>query len=192
MKLKDVVYEPIPEVPIIDEVKPKDKNQLLYETLIEKVYERDDELGELFEKNFVYKNFSDKKLQISSYAVGDERKFLLKHYGILKLFIYDTFGNDIEIEFIKEEIKQESVEKKDNFQSELKNSEPETLEKNTESGSMIEDIEVGSGCVADMQKTVNPSPSQKELQLNDILNSPQMNAAKELLRVKKITIKTKT
>jgi len=191
-EIEDVVYEPIPEVPIIDEVKPKDKNQLLYETLIEKVYERDDELGELFEKNFVYKNFSDKKLQISSYAVGDERKFLLKHYGILKLFIYDTFGNDIEIEFIKEEIKQESVEKKDNFQSELKNSEPETLEKNTESGSMIEDIEVGSGCVADMQKTVNPSPSQKELQLNDILNSPQMNAAKELLRVKKITIKTKT
>jgi len=190
--IEDVVYEPIPEIPIVDEPKKLDKNQMLYENLIEKVYERDDELGELFEKNFVYKNFADKKLQISSYAQGEERKFLLKHYGVLKIFIYDIFGNDIEIEFIKEEAKQESVEKKDEFQSELKNSEPETLEDNNESGSMIEDIEIGSGCVADMQKTANPTPSQKELQLNDILNSPQMNAAKELLRVKKITVKTKT
>ncbi|XOB61781.1 DNA polymerase III subunit gamma/tau [Campylobacterota bacterium DY0563] len=191
-EIEDIVYEPIPEIPIVDEPKKLDKNAMLYENLIEKVYERDDELGDLFEKNFVYKNFADKKLQISSYAQGEERKFLLKHYGVLKIFIYDIFGNDIEIEFIKEEAKQESVEKKDEFQSELKNSEPETLEDNNESGSMIEDIEVGAGCVADMQKTANPAPSQKELQLNDILNSPQMNAAKELLRVKKITVKTKT
>ena len=82
---------------------PYDPNKDVYETLINKVYERDVELGELFEKNFVYKSFEDKKLRISSYAQGDERKFLLKHYGVIKLFIYDIFGQDIEIEFIKEE-----------------------------------------------------------------------------------------
>lgn len=59
-------------------------------------------------------------------------------------------------------------------------------------GSMIEDIEMGAGCVADMQKTTNPKPSQKELEMNDILNSPQMTAAKELFHVNKITVKTKT
>ncbi len=57
---------------------------------------------------------------------------------------------------------------------------------------MIEDVEVGSGCVADMQKSSNPKPSQKELDMNDILNSAQMSAAKEILHVKKITVKTKT
>lgn len=194
-EIEDIVYEPIPEVEEIkEEPKQLDPNALLYKKLIEKVYERDYELGELFEKNFLYKNFEDKKLQISSYAEGDERKFLLKHYGILKIFIYDIFGNDIDIEFVKEEPKQESFEKKSDSQSQLKEQEPEVLEEenNNESGSMIEDIEVGSGCVADMNKTVNPTPSQKELELNDILNSPQMNAAKELLRVKKITVKTKT
>ncbi|MGB0989838.1 MULTISPECIES: hypothetical protein [Arcobacteraceae] len=56
---------------------------------------------------------------------------------------------------------------------------------------MIEDVEVGSGCVADMQKTANPAPSQRELELNEILNSPMLDRAKELLHVKKITVKTR-
>lgn len=57
---------------------------------------------------------------------------------------------------------------------------------------MIEDVEVGSGCVADMHKTSNPAPSQKEIQMNDILNSSMLNSAKEILDIKKITVKTKT
>jgi len=61
-----------------------------------------------------------------------------------------------------------------------------------DAASMIEDIELGSGCVADMQKTANPAPSQQELQMNDILNSPMLNRAKELFDIKKITVKTKT
>ncbi|QDF30027.1 DNA polymerase III subunit gamma/tau [Halarcobacter anaerophilus] len=194
-EVEEVVYEPIVEPQVEEEPKQLSENERLYKKLIEKVYERDYDLGELFEKNFLYKNFEDKRLEISSYAVGDERKTLLKHYGVLKLFIYDIFGNDIEIKFIKAEPTQESVEKKSDFQSEVKEEkkEPDALENNeNETGSMIEDIEVGSGCVADMNKVVNPTPSQKELQLNDILNSPQLNAAKELLRVKKITVKTKT
>jgi DNA polymerase-3 subunit gamma/tau len=194
-EVEEVVYEPIVEPQVEEEPKQLSENERLYKKLIEKVYERDYDLGELFEKNFLYKNFEDKRLEISSYAVGDERKTLLKHYGVLKLFIYDIFGNDIEIKFIKAEPTQESVEKKSDFQSEVKEEkkEPDALENSeNETGSMIEDIEVGSGCVADMNKVVNPAPSQKELQLNDILNSPQLNAAKELLRVKKITVKTKT
>lgn len=61
-----------------------------------------------------------------------------------------------------------------------------------EAGSMLEDIEVGSGCVADMNKTANPTPSQKEIELTDILNSPMMTKTKELFDIKKITVKTKT
>lgn len=80
-----------------------DPNKELYERLINKVYERDVQLGELFEANFIYKSFENNKLQISSYAQGEDRKFLLKHYGVIKLFIYDIFGENIEIEFLKED-----------------------------------------------------------------------------------------
>jgi len=51
---------------------------------------------------------------------------------------------------------------------------------------------MGAGCVADMHKTANPKPSQQELQLNDILNSPMLNKAKELFDIKKITVKSRS
>ena len=101
--------EPEVQEEVIEEQKEEiipevyDPNKDIYEKLINKVYERDVELGELFERNFVYKSYEEKRLQISSYAQGDERKFLLKHYGVIKIFIYDTFGNDTEIEFLKED-----------------------------------------------------------------------------------------
>ncbi len=78
-------------------------NKELYKSLIAKVFERDYELGELFEKNFVYKSFENNLLKISSFAQGDDRKFLFKHFGIIKTFIYEIFGHDIEFDFIKEE-----------------------------------------------------------------------------------------
>ncbi len=70
--------------------------------------------------------------------------------------------------------------------------EPTSLDDELDVGSMLEDIEIGSGCVADMQKTANPTPSQKELQIQDILDSPMLNKAKELFDVKKITVRPKT
>lgn len=57
---------------------------------------------------------------------------------------------------------------------------------------MVEDVEMGSGCVADMHKTANPAPSQQELQLNDVLNSPMLNKVKELFDIKKITVKARS
>jgi len=98
---EEKIEEPI-EIPL-PKIEPKDPNLELYEKLTAKVYERDDQLGELFEKNFIYKSFENKLLKISSYAQDDERKFLFKHFGVIKTFIYDIFGNDIELDFIKED-----------------------------------------------------------------------------------------
>ncbi len=56
---------------------------------------------------------------------------------------------------------------------------------------MIEDIEIGSGCVADMSLIKKPNLSQKELEINDILNSKMLNKAKELFQVNKIVVKDK-
>lgn len=57
---------------------------------------------------------------------------------------------------------------------------------------MVEDIEMGSGCVADMNKNSNPNPAQRELQIDDVLNSNMVNKAKELFDIKKITVKTRS
>ncbi len=101
--------EIVEEKEVLDQVleeyeeKQEDPNEKLYKKLVAKVFERDYELGELFEKNFVYKSFENNLLIISSFAQGEDRKFLFKHFGVIKTFIYEVFGHDIEFDFIKEE-----------------------------------------------------------------------------------------
>ena len=64
--------------------------------------------------------------------------------------------------------------------------------KNSYADFMIEDIEMSSGCVASINDNTVVKPSQKELELNDILNSKMLNKAKELFDIKKITVKTRS
>ena len=172
------------EEKVHDEFKDK------FELVINKVYDRDIQLGEVFEENFIYKKFEESILYISSFAQGEERKLLFKHFALLKSFMYDVYGNTIEIEFVKEEIEEQKKKP-----SELNNE--VSIDANI--ASMVEDVVMdqnpdnyGSGCVADMHKTSTQSPAQQELQIKDILESPMLNKAKELFDVRKITVKTKT
>ncbi len=95
--------EEIQVVPIKEEIVEEPLQNELYEKLTKKVYDRDYDLGECFEKNFIFKDFKDDKLSIVSLAIGEDRKFLYKHFGLIKAFIQDVFGNDVELDFIKEE-----------------------------------------------------------------------------------------
>lgn len=184
------IFEEIEVVPIEEVFEEQDDIQNeLYEQLTAKVYDRDPDLGECFERNFIFNGFENNKLYITSYAQDEDRKFLYKHFGIIKTFAQDIFGNDVELDFKKEEPsvledKKVKVEKQEenSFQEEILN----------DSGSMIEEIEMGSGCVADMNKSAVTQPSQQELQLNDILNSKMLDKAKELFDIKKITVKARS
>ena len=168
----DVSYVPFEE----ETNKDSDK----YQILIEKVYDRDPILGECFEKNFIFDGFSNNILNIISYAKDEERQLLFKYFGLIKSFAQDIFGSNIELNFKKEEatLLNEPKKENDSFLN--------------ETGSMIEDIELGSGCVADMTKSNNEAISSKELQIDDILNSKMLNKAKELFDIKKITVKSRS
>ena len=184
------------------------KNEL-YEQLTSKVYDRDYTLGECFEKNFIFNGFENKKLYIISRAQDEERKLLYKYFGIIKTFAQDVFGNDVELDFQKEEPsevetkKEESisfVEKKSNEVLSSNSQIEQNVEENTSSdndflddtSSMLESIEMSAGCVADMTKSSVITPSQQELQLNDILNSKMLDKAKELFDIRKITVKSRS
>jgi DNA polymerase-3 subunit gamma/tau len=184
------IFEEVEIVPIEDPFEDKDDIQHeLYEQLTAKVYDRDPDLGECFEKNFIFNGFENNKLFITSYAQDEERKFLYKHFGIIKTFAQDIFGNDVELDFKKEEpsvLENQTIE----TQKQEENSFQEEIP--TDTGSMIEEIEMGSGCVADMNNSTITQPSQKELELNDILNSKMLDKAKELFDIKKITVKTRS
>jgi DNA polymerase-3 subunit gamma/tau len=51
---------------------------------------------------------------------------------------------------------------------------------------------MSSGCVASMNNASLIETSQKEFELNDVLNSKMLNKAKELFDIKKITVKTRS
>lgn len=198
------VFEEIEIVPIEEVFEEEDDIQNeLYEKLTAKVYDRDPDLGECFERNFIFNGFEDKKLYITSYAQDEDRKFLYKHFGIIKTFAQDIFGNDVELDFKKEEpsvLENKNLEKIQEVKSENipeeasleQKDEVLTQEPNDDIGSMLEEIEMGSGCVADMHKGEVTKPSQQELQLNDILNSKMLDKAKELFDIKKITVKARS
>ncbi|WP_157278722.1 DNA polymerase III subunit gamma/tau [Aliarcobacter butzleri] len=175
----EVSFNPTQEVEIIPLEDESDKFLDLYNQLTAKVYDRDYSLGECFEKNFIFNGFSDDKLHIISYAQDEDRKLLFKYFGLIKAFAQDIFGSNVELDFKKEE-------------ATILEQKPLVSENLEETSSMIEDIELGSGCVADMTKSSVITPSQKELQINDILNSKMVDKAKELFDIKKITVKTRS
>ncbi len=175
----EVSFNPTQEVEIIPLEDESDKFLDLYNQLTAKVYDRDYSLGECFEKNFIFNGFSDDKLHIISYAQDEDRKLLFKYFGLIKAFAQDIFGSNVELDFKKEE-------------ATILEEKPLVSENLEETSSMIEDIELGSGCVADMTKSSVITPSQKELQINDILNSKMVDKAKELFDIKKITVKTRS
>ncbi|MFY4741962.1 DNA polymerase III subunit gamma/tau [Aliarcobacter butzleri] len=175
----EVSFNPTQEVEIIPLEDESDKFLDLYNQLTAKVYDRDYSLGECFEKNFIFNDFSDDKLHIISYAQDEDRKLLFKYFGLIKAFAQDIFGSNVELDFKKEE-------------ATILEQKPLVSENVEETSSMIEDIELGSGCVADMTKSSVITPSQKELQINDILNSKMVDKAKELFDIKKITVKTRS
>lgn len=175
----EVSFNPTQEVEIIPLEDESDKFLDLYNQLTAKVYDRDYSLGECFEKNFIFNGFSDDKLHIISYAQDEDRKLLFKYFGLIKAFAQDIFGSNVELDFKKEE-------------ATILEQKPLVSENVEETSSMIEDIELGSGCVADITKSSVITPSQKELQINDILNSKMVDKAKELFDIKKITVKTRS
>ncbi len=183
------------EVIPLEEAYVEEKDEL-YEQLTSKVYDRDYSLGECFEKNFIFNGYENNKLSIISYAKDEDRKFLYKHFALIRTFAQDVYGNEVELDFKKDEatLVEKKPVKKQIVESEKKVEvkQEETLDNNEDTGSMIEEVEMSSGCVADMHKSSTPSPAQQELQLNDVINSPMLNKAKELFDIKKITVKSRS
>ena len=93
---------------------------ILFKRLVERIYDRNYELGEVFERNIHYISFEDKKLTWESTAEGEDKKILIKGWNIIKLFVNEEFGLDTEIvpkkKLVKQEEKKEE-EAKENIDS---------------------------------------------------------------------------
>jgi DNA polymerase-3 subunit gamma/tau len=161
-----------------------------YQKVTDMIYDRSYELGECFKNSFLLHSYDGQNLTIDSCANDECRMILKKNFAYIRGFIEDVFGLDTQIHFNKIEQPKKDLpqsittqeDEKVSIQivaSQIQNVKEEIAE---QTGSMIEDIELGSGCVASMGVQNSPTLSQKELNIEDILNSPFVNKAIELFQ----------
>ncbi len=179
----------------IEEITPKESDLTTksYQKVTDMIYDRSYELGECFKNSFLLHSYDGQNLTIDSCANDDCRMLLKKNFAYIRGFIEDVFGLDTQIHFNKIE----QPTKKDLPQhinsSEVQTSasqeespSPQTIQNDPldeeNSGSMIEEIELGSGCVASMGAHTSPTLAQKELNIEDLLNSTFVNKAIELFQ----------
>lgn len=167
----EVVYETIEEESDIF----MDK----YQILIEKLYDRSSELGECFERNFIYNGFENETLNIVSYAKDEDRNFLYKHFKLIKTFTCDIFGVNTKIDFKKDDATINQTSKPIKELNEVLNPKEE------------ESFATSSGCVASSLDSSVESLNQKELEVKDLLDTKMINQAKELFDIKRIVVKPK-
>ncbi len=168
--------------------------QQLFKTLVEKVYDRDFDLGECLKHNIHFKSYENGTLTWESEAEGKDKKMLITHWAVIKMFVQDLFGIETKIVNIPKENASppEELKKKVDTQNRSALKEPEHSQAeescDTDSGSMIEDVEMKSSCI---MPEAGETEAAKEKEPSNILDEPMIKEVLNLFDPKKVRIKKK-
>ncbi|MEA3498365.1 MAG: DNA polymerase III subunit gamma/tau [Campylobacterota bacterium] len=178
-----VVESQVTVTPIVEK---EDDSIVIFKKLIANIYEKSYDLGECFEKSFSFASYENNILKINSTATGECKAKLYKNFAHIKNFIEEVYGSDTELEFEKIE-KEPAKELARVVQPSITtpNVPEDTPANDNNTGSMIEDVELHeqpSSCVASMSAMTNPSLAQKEINIDDVLNSKMVNTAMKLFQ----------
>lgn len=160
-----------------------DQGVLLYKKLIEKIYDRNYGLGEIFEKNIAYNSYENATLTWDSSADGEDKKLLISQWGLIKTFVQEIFGIETTI---KSNTKPKPTPEPIQEQPPIQKPPTPTQDLNEdESGSMIEDIEMKSSCVSPDHNSSN------EIEPSQILNEPMIKETIKLFEPSKVRVRKK-
>ena len=171
-----------------------------FNEVITKIYDRSFDLGECFKRNIEFETFETGKLRWLSSAEGEDKKQLRIHWGVINMFVKEVFGLDTKIDNVaKKKVVDTSIESATTSTSSV----PDTLRHTNESpvtepvksspthqdadiGSMIEDIEMRSSCIA---PDAGDTEVAKEKDPSTLLDEPMIKEAIALFNPKKVRIK---
>lgn len=185
---KVIQQEPVPQVP---QEKPHKKT---FDLLVKKIYDRNYDLGQCFENNIEFESFEDNKLTWSSTAEGNEKKSLITHWGVINMFVKECFGFETKIVNLPKKKVVDTATPSTSLGSEIKKvTEPvevvEVPHNDTDSGSMIEELEMKSSCIA---PEAGETEAAKEKDPSTLLQEPMVKEAIALFDPKKVRIKRNT
>ncbi len=155
----------------IQNITAQNSGELIFKTLIEKIYDRNYELGEVFERNIHFISFENGKLTWESEAEGEDKKRLIKGWNVIKLFVQELFGINTEIESKKKlnsPAKEENIKETKEIQSA---SQPQT-----------------NSCImppGDSEASIDKDPKE-------LLNEPMIQEFIKFLEPKRVIVKQKT
>jgi DNA polymerase-3 subunit gamma/tau len=188
-----VVQASIPEEHAVSVPDPDKKR---FDALVQKIFDRDFELGMCFETNIEFESFAEGTLTWSSTAQGEEKKQLITHWGVINMFVKELFGFETKIlNIAKEQAPDPEEERKKKSDETVASSPEESIhpspeeEESNASASMIEDIEMKSSCIA---PEAGDTEAAKEKDPSSLLEEPMIKAAIELFNPKKVRIKRKS
>jgi len=169
-----------------------------FKELVSKIYDRDYDLGSCFERNITFVSFEDNLLTWESTAEEDDKKMLIKHWGVINMFVKETFGLETKIKNIA---KKKALTTKGNphitpvgsaMPNEPQNTplpnttQPTAAHNDADSSSMIEEVEMKSSCIA---PDAGDTEAAKEKDPSTLMEEPMVKAAIERLYPKKVRIR---
>jgi DNA polymerase-3 subunit gamma/tau len=173
--------ETVIQKPTVPQIDPHQKT---FDSLIKKIYDRNYDLGACFERNIEFESFMDNKLTWGSSAEGDDKKQLITHWGVINMFVKELFGFETKIVNItKKKIDPPSIILEEPSIHEV------PAHQDADSGSMIEDIEMKSSCIA---PEAGETEAAKEKDPSTLLEEPMIREAIALFDPKKVRIKRNT
>ena len=177
-------------------------HQKTFDALVKKIYDRDYDLGVCFERNIAFESFEENRLTWGSQADGDDKKMLIKHWGLINMFVKDLFGFETKIVNVaKKKVVDASASSTTVTLTPSTSSGGKTVAEPVEgepakvphsdadSSSMIEEIEMKSSCVA---PEAGETEAAKEKDPSTLLEEPMIKEAIALFDPKKVRIKRNT
>ena len=153
----------------VQKVEQTDPNIKIFQNLIAKIKDRNIELGECFSKTISFVSYTNSSLTWESCADEECKKILTHGYSAIKQLVREVFG-------FETKIKHKPCSK-------------QQIQETMQSSSMIEEAEIGgsASCVTNCES----SDSTKEIDANEMKDTPMVVKAVELFEAKKMTIQSK-
>jgi len=163
-------------------------NTDLFDNLVKKIYDRDYDLGSCFERNITFVSFEENLLTWESTAEDADKKMLIKHWGVINMFVKEIFGIETTIKNIaKKKAPTSNPVDATVSHTQTENNNPNTpVHNDADTGSMIEEVEMKSSCIA---PDAGETEAAKEKDPSVLLQEPMIKTAMELFAPKKVRIK---
>ena len=178
--IEPAVQEPsIANEPTAQKVDPA----ILFKSLLEKIYDRNYELGEVFEKNITFISYENATLVWESEAVEQDKKVLINGWNIIKLFVQEIFGVETNIKPKKKLI----IKQKETNNIDTNNNET-TQTKETPHNATPQEMNQTNSCIMPEGK----SAASIDKDPKDLLQEPMIQEFIKHLSPKRVVVKQKS